>query len=400
MIRDELSDLMHGEDRVLTAAWMLPADGPLSDEQRRDAMENFVRYIKMHLVQVFEVARQVGKPTAAIIRELMGGHYRAEADESIRRLNMWIEQDARRRASTPRTTFVETKVAKDLFAVARIVREQSTMGMAVGASGIGKTHCAIALRDKFVGTVYVRVMRGSHTASGLLSAIAGALDVRIAGAAWSRKRRTQLERVIDTLTDSGRLVMIDEAHKLSNDAIELLRDIHDTTACPMLLLATKDLHDRIVQDADPDHGQVYSRFGVVVHLALGHDMGSGGKPLYSIDDIRALYNEPQLRLATDAARYLTDLSNRLGEGSLRRCKALVVNAARRARHSIGSAKLRRNREWWAVPTLLRRRCDLDADAVTVTADDLAWVEATLRQGEGTDQRERVSKRLSRAAIGG
>jgi DNA transposition AAA+ family ATPase len=379
MSRDELSDLMHGEDRVLTAAWMLPADGPLSDEQRRDAMENFVRYIKMHLVQVFEVARQVGKPTAAIIRELMGGHYRAEADESIRRLNMWIEQDARRRASTPQTTFVETKVAKDLFAVARIVREQSTMGMAVGASGIGKTHCAIALRDKFVGAVYVRVMRGSHTASGLLSAIAGALDVRIAGAAWSRKRRTQLERVIETLADSGRLVIIDEAHKLSNDAIELLRDIHDTTACPMLLLATKDLHDRIVQDADPDHGQVYSRFGVVVHFALGHDTGSGGKPLYSIDDIRALYNEPQLRLATDAARYLTDLSNRLGEGSLRRCKALVVNAARRARHRQGL---------------------LETDAVTVTADDLAWVEATLRQGEGTDQRERVSKRLSRAAVGG
>jgi len=37
--------------------------------------------------------------------------------------------------------------------------------------------------------------------------------------------------------------------------------------------------------------------------------------------------------------------------------------------------------------------------VTVTADDLAWCEVHLRQGEGSDQRERVIDRLNRAAVG-
>ena len=105
---------------------------------------------------------------------------------------------------------------------------------------------------------------------------------------------------------------------------------------PVLLIATRDLHDRILKNADPDHGQLYSRFDITHHLTEGRDMYSGkGKALYTVDDIRALYNEPPVKLSPDGVQYLHEVANMLGYGSLRRCKILLRNGARRARKRQG-----------------------------------------------------------------
>ena len=63
--------------------------------------------------------------------------FRANADDHIRKLNMFIEQHARARAASLTDTFVSTKVAKDMLTVARLVRENRTMGLVLGPSGIG-----------------------------------------------------------------------------------------------------------------------------------------------------------------------------------------------------------------------------------------------------------------------
>ena len=148
----------------------------------------------------------------------------------------------------------------------------------------------------------------------------------------------------------------------ANDAaIELLRDLHDIAGVPILLIATKDLHDRILRTVGPDHGQIYSRIDIVHHLTQGHDVQAGGRALFTLEEIRKLYQEPPIRLSSDAARYLQGVANQLGYGSLRRCKILLKNAVRRARKRMGLD---------------------DEAAVTVTAEDLEWVETRLRQETG------------------
>jgi DNA transposition AAA+ family ATPase len=367
-----------GEDRVLIAACVLPNDGPLNDEQRRVGLDNFKRYVEAHQIALSDVSRQVVKPSIGIIRELLAGTFRSDPDDAIRRLNAWVEQDARRRQATIGEPFIETRVALDLLTVARLCLENQSMALACGPSGIGKTFCAKAIAEKYVGSVYLRIIRGYQTAHGLCSAIAGAVGVRTAWGMRQGQYQNQLERVIGTLRDSGRLFLIDEAHQLADAALELLRDIHDETGCPMLLLATKDLQDRIARNADPDHGQVYSRFDIMVHLAEGRDVFSGGRPLYTLDDIRKLYNEPPIRLAKDAEKYLQDVANALGEGSLRRCKVLLRNAARIARRRQGVA---------------------DGEPVTVTAADLEWVEKNLRRESSEQHRITERQRRSLAASG-
>jgi len=341
------------------AAWMLPNEGPLTDTQRLQALANFSAYITRHAIKIPDVARKMGKPRASTIRELVKGTYREHADEHIRKLNNWVEQHARQQAVKLEGGFVDTGVAKQILAVARLVRENQTMGLVVGPTGIGKSRCAQALYETYVGSIFLTVMFGYYHPKGLTMTLAEKLGVRQRKTIQSEHANlTQVERVVAVLRDSNRLLIIDEAQKLQTGAIELLREIHDAAGVPVLLLATKELHDRIQRNADPDRGQVYSRFDITHHLTQGRDVHAGGKQLFTVAEIRALYNEAPIRLSGDAAKYLTDVANQLGYGSLRRCRILLTNAARRA----------------------RKRSNLgDEDTVTVTADDLEFAETRLRQ---------------------
>lgn len=309
----------------------------------------------------------------------MKGDVPSSADDDVRKLNMWVEQHARQRAAALKKKFVSTKVANDMIAVARLTRENKTIGLALGSSGIGKTCSALTIHEKYVGSIFIRVITGYHHGKGITHAIAGKLEVRRRGARNSEQLyQMQLERVIDALRDSGRLLIIDEAHELEDGALRVLRDIHDTTGIPILLVATKDLHERILKNVDPDHGQLYSRCDVIYNLSEGHDVYGGGKPLFNIKQIKELYAEPKLRLSRDAEDYLQCIANDLGRGSLRRCERLLQNAVRRARKRQGLG---------------------EGSKVMVTADDLSFVEAALRR-EGIEMKSAAERVRRTAALVG
>lgn len=350
----ELRGLFKDEERILVAAWMLPNEGALSG-----AMENFSRYICKHGLTPSDVGRKLGTPKGTTIHELLNGNYRQNADAQIRRLNLFVEQHARQQAASLGDAFVTTNVAKEILGVARLVRENQTMGLIVAPTGVGKSRCAEAVAEKYVGAIYLRVITGQHSPRGITNALAECVGVRkLSNLNRPARHHTQIERLIEALRNSGRLIVLDEAHQLNDGAINLLRDIHDSCGVPILLLATKDLHDRIRRDADADHGQLYSRSDVVVDLGEGHDVTQGGKPLFSMADIKELYNQTPIKLHKDATEYLFDVANMLGYGSLRRCKIVLRNAVRRARK--------------------RKGLD-DGDAVSVSADDLAAVERIMRR---------------------
>jgi len=355
----DFTEFLTDRDRILMAAWTLPEEGPLTDTQRKQAMANFHQYVVLHQIKLSDVARQVGRPAQTTIGELIKGTFRDGSDAHVRRLNMWIEQHARQRNAPLTKTLVQTGVARDIQSVARMVRENQTMGLVVGPTGIGKTRCAQALHDTTVGSIFITVREGLYHPTGLTRHLADKLGVRtVRDSRKDLQRMTQLERVIACLEHSSRLLIIDEAHKLRDGAIELLREIHDATEVPILFLATIDLQHRIERSADPDHGQVYSRFDIVYPLTEKNNVSAGGKPLYTSEDIKQLFQHPPIRLSRDAGHYLQDVANDLGRGSLRRCITLLRNAVRRARKRQGTD---------------------DSAPVTVTADDLAYTDRRLKR---------------------
>ena len=200
------------DERIMVAMRPLPNEGSLTDSQRRDALDNFTRYIRSRGMTPVQVAHQLGKPRATTIGDLMKGKYRANTDAHIRSLNLWVEQDARKRAASLTGNFVTTtKVAKDMLKTARLCRENGSMVLCFGCCGIGKTCCALEIHAKYVGSIYLRVATGSRNPLGLTRALAEKLDVRSRANRSEREPHTQLERVINVLRHSGRLLLLDEA---------------------------------------------------------------------------------------------------------------------------------------------------------------------------------------------
>ena len=99
-------------------------------------------------------------------------------------------------------------------------------------SGVGKTFTLQALRAETPGAVYFSVDSASRRVHGVLSGIAKAM--RLNGVKLTTA--DLFDHLVPRLKDSHRLLIIDEAHLLAgrsnDDALQILRHLHDKTGCP------------------------------------------------------------------------------------------------------------------------------------------------------------------------
>ena len=116
---------------------------------------------------------------------------------------------------------------------------QPGLGLVWGRAGRGKTEAAreYAVRT---GAVYLRVMEG-WTPRGMLAA----LCKEITG---TEPRTTEAckNTLMDAFGRFRRLVLVDEADRLRRvEMIEHLRDVHDETGAPIVLIGEEHLHAMI-----------------------------------------------------------------------------------------------------------------------------------------------------------
>ncbi len=192
---------------------------------------------------------------------------------------------------------------------------------ATGPAGIGKTTVAKAICGEIPGTVYVCIDQETCSATGLIAAIYRALKQRP-----RRHFRPKLSDLVEGFGNSGRLLIIDQAHRLRDRALETLMDLHDNCALPILLIGTAELHRRVSDDEDPLFGQLASRVGVRLDLLAGLHVAGAGKPgpdsgtaavSFSVADVRAIFARGKLKLHPDAANMLARIAT-YSVGHLRR----------------------------------------------------------------------------------
>jgi hypothetical protein len=323
-----LDKLIEQEARQLLEARMLPNEGPLTAAQRDEVVDALKAYMEKHAIAQADVRRQcpgVGNAVSPILKKT---YTHGVLDDHLRELNNWMEVDARRRQTRPHRKYVETHVAKKIMYCASQASKRNWIVVAHGPTGIGKSMVAHVVAEKFPSALYLRIGKGDDTFTRVRQTLAVALRM------FSRRKRkdepqglTFNQRIFSRLRSTHRLLIIDEAHRLTDSALEFLRDVFDECQVPMLWLCTKDLVDRIRQDSDEDHGQLYRRIGRTCDLVRGKDKTPGGThPLFTLDEIRKLFESDKVRLAADAQGYLQDVANMLGQGSLARCEQYLAIA--------------------------------------------------------------------------
>lgn len=224
-----------------------------------------------------ELARQLGYSLSTISLYLRG-EYRGNVAEIERAAADWLATRSRRMVIG--VPLIECDVTRQVFTAIEQVRRTNDFGLIFGDAGIGKTCAATLYAERNATCILITVQEWVRDMWGLEKRIFDAVD----HGGWDRKVKRG-DYIVAKLRGSNRPMIIDNAHKLTRQALQWLIDFHDETRCPITLIGNENIMPKIV-----DLDQRFSRVGnrKVVTVRRPRELIQHLKGVYGIDDSDAL----------------------------------------------------------------------------------------------------------------
>lgn len=345
-----VGDAIRMEARTLLKGLRLPETDPLPDDLKV-AIRDLVRaHCQAYRIPQSTLANAIGIKESTVSSAL-NGNYKADDSAVLRKMNGWLDDDEFRRKRDAPLGVYDTKVLLSIRDAATVAKRQARTSdvrsvhaerarivMAIGPSGIGKSAGGQAVAVDDPNSIFIRVTQRQGTDSALARLIVEAAGFRdlMSGSL----RGALAPHVQRRLTHTGRLLIVDEAHRLAQSGYEYLRDLADVAGIPILLLGTQKMTNRL-NNTRAGHGAVLdeqfsSRVAFVVDLMRGTD-GNGGssRPIFSIEEIVAIFRRDKIRLTPDGADYLQAIACMIGAGMLRQAANIFDIAAKAAKRGNG-----------------------------------------------------------------
>ncbi|HUO10076.1 MAG TPA: AAA family ATPase [Phycisphaerae bacterium] len=323
---------------------MLRDEQPLTDELRNAVISRLQKFLESTKKSADTAARSMGI-SAATLSQVLSGNYGADTEKHIRTIDRWTEQQIMREAAPKPPGYVLTNVAEQIYGVVRWGMKTGGIVVIHGPNGCGKTMTLQTIRAETPGCIYISINSSGRKVRSVLETLSQALrmgNVKLSGS-------QMFTQIVSVLKDTGRLIIVDECHKLAgrsnDDALHVLRDLHDATGCPMVWAGNGKIADYIQEGKTGGHDpldQIFGRISVWLNLTeLASDGGDDGNRLYTVSDIQKVFSASKLRITPDAARYLMLLANDSSFGCLRAAKNLALMAEMMAKDGPITADLLR-----------------------------------------------------------
>jgi len=320
------------EARRLRVGQKLPPSGPLTWEQVAAVRDDFNFMLDQPGVTLDMIAKAMGPgfsrgPLSRFRNLESPGESSLDVDRVARGVNAFMETLARRRETRRPEGWVPTRVAERMLLVIARTIELASIGLIYSDAGRGKSMTLAAASMIHPGSILLRVRQSTRRPLGLARALGGQLNLPL-----TDNLTTLQGRIVGALSGSGRALLVDEAHRLSPDALELLRDLHDECGVPIVLVGTVRIAEAVA-DHERFFGQFTSRIALRYDATADlRDAGTsggdgGGRPLHTVEEIRQLYERDKVRLTDEGRVLLTKIANLPGLGGLRLCGRIVQVAA-------------------------------------------------------------------------
>jgi DNA transposition AAA+ family ATPase len=201
-------------------------------DQAHQSIQEFAARVKADLAEYLRVTKK-SQATAAkaigmsdgVISQFLSPRksYPGDVVSVAHSINAWLMLEAGRLGLRREPMWVETKNATQIHTALELTHKWCDVGMIYGAAGSGKTRTAEQYKRTHGTTV---VLIGADETLRSPYAFLGALGEELGLAAGSTVQRLAKE-LIAALGGSGRLLIVDEAQKLTFKAAETLRAIYD-----------------------------------------------------------------------------------------------------------------------------------------------------------------------------
>lgn len=191
-------------------------------------------------------------------------------------------------------TFVKTKNVKKFIATINNLQQRAEgipgMALVYGEPGLGKSRAALWWAANNDGILVSA--KQTMSARWLLEDI-----VKELGDSPMYRTSELFEQIVKELIARPRVILVDEIDYLATDkcAIEILRDIHDRTQNPIVLIGMAMADKKLKR-----YKHLYDRFSEILHFET-----------FSFEDVQSLIKElSEIKITDDAIKYIYQNGNR------------------------------------------------------------------------------------------
>lgn len=223
-------------------------------------MQNLLKqYIDQNKTSQSEVSKQIGLSTATISQWLKG-IYKGDVEAVETKVKQFLERKSEKTKRTGMNTdFVETYNASRIIETCQHAHVTGSFGVVVGDAGLGKTYALKHYAKTNTNVILIEV-DPTFSPKVLLIDICSKL-----GIVPSRSNHDNMVNIVDMLTGSDKLIIVDEAELLTTKALELIRRIHDKAEVGILLAGMPRLRANL-RGSRGDFKQIFSRVNIDLDL--------------------------------------------------------------------------------------------------------------------------------------
>lgn len=239
-----------------------------------------------------QISRETGfSPTT--ISQFINGTYNGNVAEIAKAIENYLGIARERMHNTKATVFYEglqnTQIA--LFA-ARYAHKNCEVVLLSGDAGAGKTTALEHYKRNNTGVIFVTANICMSSATAILQEIANAMGKHIQG-----NKKQIMKSLIEILSDSKRLIIIDEADQLTFSALQAVRNLNDKAHVGILFSGNNKIYNQMVMGSKcTEFDQIRTR--IFVRPKVSNE--------YSIEEMEHIFPNTE----QDALRTLLKIAER------------------------------------------------------------------------------------------
>ncbi|WP_140182191.1 AAA family ATPase [Providencia stuartii] len=206
-----------------------------------------------------QAARGIGVSTA-VINQFLQNKYNGDVNAVEEKVRQFISREQERDKSRRiKPVYVATLMARKGRDVIRMAHMDGDINVIYGDAGMGKTMIMRQYAKEHLDAVLIEADPG-YTARVVLEELCNKLGLSKRG-----NMHELSESIIQTLRDSGRIILVDEAENLPYRALETLRRIHDKSGVGIVLAGMPRLILNL-KGKRGEYKQLYSRVGFALRM--------------------------------------------------------------------------------------------------------------------------------------
>lgn len=225
--------------------------------------------------------RQIAKETglsSSVISQFLKGTYPGDNQEVSKAIEQYLSISKDRLNIVLQAPFyIDLQNTQETLFCCYYSNKHNAISLISGAAGAGKTTALKHYADTHTGVIFVTANACTTTATAILGLICKQLGKQIPA-----RRAALMNTLVEALSGTSRLIIIDEADHLSLDALQAVRNLNDEAQCGMVLSGNDKIYRQMLS---PRRGYEFDQ--IRTRIAVRKNVYNQ----YSIGEMQAMFPE-------------------------------------------------------------------------------------------------------------